>query len=192
MTLDHNRFPQRGAPRWHRTSAITLALVAALAVSCRGQKPSDDQTYVPVPVNPPPVPRTVRPLPAEAFAVEWIGHDVPPILTVGETRNVAVTFRNISLAPWPDPDSTSQEPIQAGAVRLAYRWWAADGKPLAWGRRADLERVLQPGQAVTLKLTVTAPPAPGGYRLQLDLVQEMVAYFEDRSAARLFVPVEIR
>lgn len=170
-----------------------MAVVVAMGVSCRGEKPTAEQAFIPVPLVPPRVSRPVRPLPGEAFHVEWVGHDVPPAMKAGGNTTVTVTFKNLGMVPWPDPDSTSHEPPQAGAVRLAYRWWlASNAKPLAWGRRADLVRLLQPGQAATLRLTVTAPAAPGGYRLQFDLVQEMAGYFQDKGSAQLFIPVQVR
>ena len=148
---------------------------------------------MPVPGHPSPPSRPVRPLPDQAFRVEWVGHDVPGAMKSGTTAQVTVTFKNISTLPWPDPDSSSYEPPVAGAVRLAYRWWPASSPtPLAWGARADLERLLQPGQTATLGLAVTAPAAPGEYRLQLDLVQEMAHFFGDKGANPLIVPVRVR
>jgi hypothetical protein len=165
--------------------------VATVASSCRGAKP--EQAYIPVPVNPSPPPRPVRPLPNQAFHVEWVSHDIPTVLNADSKSRVTVTFRNISTLPWPDPDSTSYEPPPYGAVRLTYRWWLASSpSPLAWGGRADLERLLQPGQATTLSMTVAAPPVAGYYRLQVDLVQEMATFFGDRGATKLFVPVQVR
>jgi hypothetical protein len=38
---------------------------------------------------------------------------------------------------------------------------------------------------------VVAPAAPGDYALQFDLVQENVAWFEDRGAHRFLVPVRV-
>jgi len=178
------------APRCS-TSAIMLAVLTIGAASCRGQKA--EQASIPVPVNPSPPPRPVRPLPDSAFQVEWVKQDVPGVVKAGAGVHATVTLRNISIAPWPDPDATSQEPPVYGAVRLTYRWWpASPPTPSAWGARADLHRVLQPGQAVTLGLTVEAPATPGDYRLQFDLVQEMAAFFNDKGASPLFVPVQVR
>jgi hypothetical protein len=134
----------------------------------------------------------VRPLPDQAFRVEWVGHDVPIFMKAGATRRITVTVKNASRLPWPDPDATSYEPPESGAVRLAYRWWPlSSATPLAWGARADLARLLRPGQTATLSVDVTAPANPGNYRLQFDLVQEMVTFFADKAAAQLMVPVRI-
>jgi hypothetical protein len=177
---------------WRATSVVMIAVLAAVAASCRCGRPAPEQAYIPVPVNPSPPPRPVRPLPDQAFHVEWVGHDVPDVMKAGASVQVTVTVKNVSSLPWPDPDSTSYEPPQYGAVRLAYRWWPASSTtPSAWGRRADLKRLLRPGQTATLALPVIAPAIPEDYRLQFDLVQEMAAFFQDKGAARLMVPVRV-
>jgi len=162
------------------------------AVAATGGCEKREQGYVPVPVNPSPPTRPVRELPGQAFRVEWVGHDVPIVMKAGSSRRVTVTFKNVSTLPWPDPDSSSYEPPERGAVRLAYRWWSTSPPtPSAWAGRADLQRLLQPGQTATLSVDVTAPPEPGSHRLQFDLVQEMATFFGDKGAAQLIVPVRI-
>jgi hypothetical protein len=42
-----------------------------------------------------------------------------------------------------------------------------------------------------MAVEVVAPPEPGEYRLQLDLLQELVAWFEDKGAPRLLVPIRV-
>jgi hypothetical protein len=189
MNRDHTNM--RAKPdSWPWASNMIIVLISAVAASVGCGK--REQAYIPVPVNPSPPSRPVHQLPDQAFRVEWVGHDVPAFMKAGASRRVTVTFKNASTLPWPDPDSTSYEPPEAGAVRLAYRWWSASSPtPSAWGSRADLQRLLQPGQTATLSLSVTAPAQPGSYRLQFDLVQEMATFFGDRGAAQLVVPVRI-
>jgi hypothetical protein len=169
------------------------AALGIVAASCRGGKPAPEQSYIPVPGNPSPPSRPVRPLPDQAFDVEWMRHDVPDVMRPGASVQVTVTFKNVSPLPWPDPDSSSYEPPAAGAVRLSYRWWPVSAPtPPTWAGRADLTRLLQPGQAATLTLPVTAPGTPGDYRLQIDLIQEMAYSFGEKGARQLMVPVRVR
>jgi hypothetical protein len=42
-----------------------------------------------------------------------------------------------------------------------------------------------------MAVEVVAPSEPGSYFLQLDLCQELFAWFETRGAARLVVPVTV-
>jgi hypothetical protein len=136
----------------------------------------------------------MRPLPDEAFRVEWTANKVPKVMRAGSSGTVSVTIKNLSQVPWLDPKSTGNEPPEAGAVRLAYRWVpASPGTPASYApSRADLEAPLQPGQSATLSLLVTAPAVPGEYRLQFDLVQELVDWFERKDASRLLIPVHVQ
>jgi hypothetical protein len=167
---------------------VPIAFVAFIAVACRHEEPAENRASAP------PSPRAVRPLPDEAFRVEWTANTVPGVMKAGTSSNVSITFRNLSSVPWPDPRSSGYEPLGAGAVRLAYRWWPASSQsPIGWApSRADLGQTLQPGQAVTLNLVVTAPSAPGKYRLQFDLLQELAVWFEAKGAPRLFIPVRVQ
>jgi hypothetical protein len=111
----------------------------------------------------------------------------------GERLTVTVTFRNTSTETWPDPRSTGGAPSEAGAVRLSYRWWTPNQPlPTTYTVRADLRAPLKPGESATLPIAVTAPSSPGDYKLQFDLVDELVAWFEERGAARQVVPVRVR
>jgi hypothetical protein len=160
-------------------AAATRALLAAalLATGCRPKAPR------------------VQPLPPEAFRVEWSAPSLTPVLRAGETREIAVTFRNASPVVWPDPGSTGGETAGsgAGAVRLAYRWWSSDAPiPVVdYAERTDLSRPLRPGESATLAVRVTVPRAPGEYELQFDLCQELVTWFEPKRAKSLIVPVRV-
>jgi len=86
-------------------------------------------------------------------------------------------------------------PRGAHAVRLGYRWWGTDeNEPVAdyGASRVDLPDALSPGQSQTLRVNVLVPDQPGEYRLQFDLVHELVAWFEARGAPRMMVPVSVR
>jgi hypothetical protein len=67
-------------------------------------------------------------------------------------------------------------------VHLSSRWPRAGGDggtPAVEGPRAALPVSLPPGQAVDVALVVTAPDAEGEHRLEVTLVQELVAWFAD-------------
>ena len=135
---------------------------------------------------------TVQPLPDAGFRVEWVSNTIPMEVKAGSKTAVTVTFKNVGIAVWLDPRSTGHEPPQAGAVRLSYRWLPSGGRPLGYAvERIDLRGPLAPGQAATLAVSVSAPPKPGAYRLQFDLVQEFVAWFEAMDATRLIIPVHV-
>ena len=135
------------------------------------------------------------PLPGSAFRVQWGSADVPKKMTAGRSASVVVNMKNAGDAVWPDPKMGHALGNGIGAVRLAYRWWHAGSPPTLladYGHgRADLAGPLAPGAAATLTIAVDPPSQPGSYLLQLELVQELVNWFEDRGAATLKVPVQV-
>ncbi len=134
------------------------------------------------------------PMADSAYQVEWLGAEVPAQMKPGEVVNVKVKIRNISDQVWPDPKTADAAASGAYAVRLAWRWRTSDEMTTGEGTttRTDLTEPLGPGRETTLAIDVTAPKQPGQYRLQFDLVQEMVAFFEDRGAKVEIVPVNVQ
>ena len=135
-----------------------------------------------------------QPMPESGYRVQWGVPSVPCALKTGVTVPVSVVVKNIGDQAWPDIPSSDQGKGR-GAVRLCYRWWkAGDDKTPAidYGRpRGDLNAPLPPGTEATLTVPVDAPPTPGDYVLQLELVAELVHWFQDRGAAKLLVPVTV-
>lgn len=129
-------------------------------------------------------------LPDSAFAVRWGKVDLPSSLSAGKVVPVSVSFTNQGETAWPDADTV--DPSGAYAVRLSYRWLGAEGPPVAdYEDRIDLSQPLSPGETATLVVEVEVPAKSGSYRLQLDLVQELVAWFEAKGAPTLIIPVKV-
>jgi hypothetical protein len=49
--------------------------------------------------------------------------------------------------------------------------------------RARLPKAVNPGDRVEIELRIQAPMAPGDYFIELDMVSEEVAWFEDAGSA---------
>jgi hypothetical protein len=154
--------------------------------------------------SPSPPPAPVR-LPDSAFRVEWqrvawrkmnwpylrwVPTGILERLHPGERVVALVTLRNTGDRAW--PDAAAADPARSGsyAVRLAYRWCRAAGSG-SYEARADLREPLAVGQAAAVWIPVIAPAEPGDYRLQFDLVQENVAWFQDKGAERLVLPARV-
>ncbi len=133
-------------------------------------------------------------LPEGAYRVEWTKIDVPPTMAPGAKVAAHVTLKNAGNATWPDPPTADTSNPGAYAVRLSYRWWPAsgDGKPTDWQPRVELPAPLPAGASVTLTVPLRAPTEPGDYKLQFDLVQELIVWFEAKGADKAFVPVSVR
>ncbi len=133
------------------------------------------------------------PLADSAFQVEWLSAEVPAQMKAGEVVTVKVKVRNSSDQVWPDPKTADPAASGAYAVRLAWRWRTSEEMTTGEGtsNRADLVEPLGPGRETTISIDVTAPKQPGEYKLQFDLVQELVSFFEERGAKLEVVPVTV-
>lgn len=161
-------------------AGLLLLTAAATALVMESQRPTAGAA------------RVREPLPDGAFRIVWESIDAPRAWKPGLTRIVRVKFKNASDVAWPDP-AAGAEPPGNFAVRLSYRWIRADShQPLgSFDARADLPGPLAPGESITLAVRVASPAAPGNYGLEFDLVQELVARFTQKGAARVVVPISV-
>jgi SAM-dependent methyltransferase len=113
-------------------------------------------------------------LPRSAVLAEIRPLDARLELEAGAEAAVRARVRNAGAAPWPAL-------LGGRPVHLGNHWRAAGGALLQLDDgRAPLPHDVQPGEEVEIELTVTTPIEPGEYLLELDLVQEGVAWFSQR------------
>ena len=121
------------------------------------------------------------------YAVDYIEHDTPIIMTTGETQPVQITLRNTSQRTWP---TTGPYP-----VRLGYHWYTVEGAVLPaelWiDHRTQLPYDLLPGNRVTLTATLAAPYVSGHYEVRWDMVEELRTWFAWQGVPTLDVPVAV-
>ncbi|MEX0868468.1 MAG: hypothetical protein WD011_02240, partial [Nitriliruptoraceae bacterium] len=74
-------------------------------------------------------------------------------------------------------------------IALGNHWLTCQGEILIWGDgRTPLPASVPPGATATLKLQVRAPSDPGEYLLEIDLVEEGLAWFKERGSPAAIVP----
>ena len=119
---------------------------------------------------------------AGRYHVQWRSVDVPATMQIGRDQFVSVTLRNGGDEVW-----------TAGTVYVSYHWYAS-GKKLAGAYETPQTRIPQPippGQEARVdKVLVLPPGTPGSYELQITLVDRH-AWFENRGAATVTVPVTV-
>jgi hypothetical protein len=129
------------------------------------------------------------PMPDSGFKATLSAFNVPAELKVGQQVMVQVKVRNISDSIWPamgQEDSRYQ-------VKLGNHWLDADNVMVVLNDgRALLPRDLEPGGEVELPLAITAPNLPGEYTLELDMVQEYIAWFEEGGSKTLRIKVSVK
>lgn len=174
-------------PRWLVWSICAVVLLVGIGFEA-------GRRYHLATLRPSVVEDPLRPQPASFYRLEWQGVRGPTTGQPGETVQLLVSFRNAGSENWPDPETA--DPVSgrpAGAVRLGWRWWWGEQEELIsdYSGRVDLPVPVRPGDSITLPVEVSLPEQPGAYSLQIDLVQELVAWFEKRGADRLLVPVTV-
>jgi SAM-dependent methyltransferase len=110
-------------------------------------------------------------VPFEAMrATLHIATPAPPTVAPGELIRVRVAVTNASDTVWHDDE--------ARLINVASHWLRADGAMHVHdGLRAKLPVPLAPGGTATVDLEAVAPEQAGVYCLQVDVVQEGVAWF---------------
>jgi hypothetical protein len=126
-----------------------------------------------------------KPLPDNAFKAAISVPYPPAALRAGQQTLVTVIVKNTSASIWRAND--------ANLVQLGNHWRNEKDQIVAFDDgRVPIPRNLRPGEEVAFAMVITAPKSPGKYVLELDMVQERVAWFHDKGSqiARVVTTVE--
>ncbi|HKG15570.1 MAG TPA: hypothetical protein VKB12_19780 [Pyrinomonadaceae bacterium] len=170
-------------------TACALALVITGAAACRRkQAAANNSNGAAANANanqPPPQSKEPRALPDNGFKAQITLPGAPAKLRAGQQERVQVHVRNASEVLWwargAEQNDRSDNKFYLAA---GNRWFKADGATLVTDMdgRHGLLKDLKPGEETEVPLLVTAPKAPGEYVLEVDLVQEQVAWFSDKGS----------
>jgi SAM-dependent methyltransferase len=130
-----------------------------------------------------------HPLPDAGFRAELTVLDSPDLtFEPGAELSIKVRVKNNSECGWPALG-------QAGfkyQIQLGNHWLSAAGKLLTRDDvRVPLPKDLAPGEDVVLELKTTVRQRHGDYFLELDMVQEEVAWFAERGSRTIRIPVRV-
>jgi len=110
---------------------------------------------------------------------------VPLRVPAGAPLALRVRVQNQSPETW--------APTERSGIVLANRWLDGAGRTARWlDGQARLAAALGPGQSVELRLEMAAPGEPGDHVLELDMVDEGVAWFGEKGSAVQHVPVVVQ
>jgi hypothetical protein len=77
-------------------------------------------------------------------------------------------------------------------VRVSYRWLDEQGEVIVSdGERTPLPRDVRPGECVSVWAKIRTPHDAGRFLLRVTLVQEFVAWFDERGSGALEIPVVV-
>ncbi len=130
--------------------------------------------------------RALYQMPAGGYHAE-IALETPLTTTsAGQSYDLTVRVKNRSSAHW----RAVLPPGILYYIRLGNHWLDTSGSMLVQDDgRAMLPHDLAPGAEARIPLTVTAPPLPGDYLLEFDLVQEGITWFSQQGSPTLHVAV---
>jgi len=101
-----------------------------------------------------------------------------PQLSAGQVVTMPVTLSNNGLMTW----------SAAGVlpVHVSYHWLSSSQNVylVFEGLRTQLPHDISPGETFLVNAIVQAPPQPGDYRLQWDLVHENVTWFQGKQGVK--------
>ena len=134
-------------------------------------------------------PRAASPLPAGAFGAELRAVEVPARAAAGALVTIRVAVRNAGGAVWP----ASERGLSPFRLSAADHWLDREGRTVTSDDgRGALPRDLRPGEEAEISFDVRAPARPGDYLLELDMLQEGVAWFAHKGSKTLRVPVRVQ
>lgn len=158
---------------------FAAALACALSVAaCGGGRPSANTAATPTPS------RTPGPLPDAAFKAQITLPEPPPKLRAGQKETVQVRIKNVSdVFWWARGGEINDRPDNFYYIAAGNRWLKPDGSLVTdMDGRYGISKDLKPGEETEIPLAVIAPKEPGEYLLEVDLVQEQVAWFSDKGS----------
>jgi len=163
---------------------IALLAAAVLAVVAATSCTPKSTTSPPQTGSTPPVSTLAGPLPDRGFKAQITLPDAPLKLRAGEKQNITLKVKNTSdVIWWQRGGEKNDRPDNKFYIAAGNRWLDKDGK-----RTADTEghkgipKDLKPGDEAEVSLLITAPKEPGEYTIELDMVQEGVAWFSDKGS----------
>lgn len=128
-------------------------------------------------------------LPPSGFNARIRMDKVSSTVQAGSQLEVAAQVTNLSDVAWP----TTWAPNGRYLIRLGNHWLDARGRTiLNDDGRTAVPREVKPGEVVDMLLTVRVPAENGTYLLELDMVQEQVAWFQSRGSATARARVNVK
>jgi|SRR5436190_3166817 len=170
-----------------RMRALILVMAAATITSlgaCGGGARVSTSNTRPAQKGTPAPPSEPSALPSSGFRAAINLVDPPAKLRVGQKETVRVKIKNNSdVMWWASGAPTNTRPDNKFYIAAGNRWLKADGGLLTdMDGRYGIGKNLAPGEEAEVPLAITAPQDPGEYFLEIDVVQEGVAWFSDKGS----------
>lgn len=159
---------------------MSLAMIL-FALACAGKTPAPVVQTQPPKAQPPSEPAA---LPNNGFKAEITLIEPPAKLRSGQKETVRVKIKNASEVEWWARGApVNNRPDNKFYLAAGNRWLKADGTlHTNMDGRYGIAKDLKPGEETEVPLVITAPNEPGDYTLEVDVIQEQVAWFSDKGS----------
>jgi len=160
----------------------TTLSVALLLAGCASERPATtNQSNVSTVNTEPERPCASAPLPDNGYKAKITLSEPPAKLRAGQKQIVQVKVQNASDVVWKVRGCGDDNKFY---IAVGNQWLKAPGEQLVtrMDGRHGLPLNLKAGEEVEVPLQITAPGEAGEYILELDLVQEQVAWFHDKGS----------
>lgn len=133
------------------------------------------------------------PLPDSGFNATIKLAEPPTKLRTGEVRVITIAVKNNSNAVWwRRGGQTTDRTDNKFYIAAANRWLDKDGKLTSETEGHNgIPKDLKPGEETEMTLQITAPKQPGEWTMQLDMVQEGVAWFSEKGSPVTNIKVQV-
>jgi hypothetical protein len=123
-------------------------------------------------------------LPNSAFKATITLVDPPDKLRAGQKETVRVKIKNNSdVTWWARGAPVNTRPDNKFYIAAGNRWLKTDGGLVTnMDGRYGISKDLAPGEETEIPLAITAPKNAGDYTLEVDLIQEQVAWFSEKGS----------
>lgn len=162
---------------------LLVASILSFAFACSKKLP-DPAMPTQRPTQAEQAPTEPAALPTNGFKAELTLVEPPQKMRGGQKETVRVKIKNISDVKWwarGGPTNTRSD--NKFYIAAGNRWLKPDGSLLTnMDGRYGIGKDLRPGEETEVPLTITAPAQPGDYILEVDLLQEQVAWFSDKGS----------
>lgn len=174
-------------------AVLAFSLLALWGCGKSNSVPSSNSVAATTPT--PADPNVPSALPDNAFKAVLTVIDPPAKLRTGQRETIQVKVKNASDVLWyARGAAVNLNADNKFYLAVGNRWLEAGSQKLVTDMdgRYGLNRDLKPGEETELPLVINAPKNAGDYVLELDLVQEQVAWFSDKGSttARVNIKVE--
>jgi hypothetical protein len=123
-------------------------------------------------------------LPDKAFKAEITLVDPPAKLRAGQKETIRIKIKNASDSMWwARGGRVNTRNDNKYYIAVGDRWLKSDGSLLTnMDGRYGIPKDLAAAEETEVPLSITAPKEPGDYTLEIDLVQEQVAWFSEKGS----------